>query len=460
MYFDKELTYPQGEMYMMAKAGVPFPLFVGGYGCGKSEILVTNVIRDVMLFPGCYVGCYAPTHDLLGLNLVPRIELEMDSLGIKHRMNHSKHIMHIEGGRQIIFRSMDNPARIVAYEVYRSHVDEADLMVTAKKGDEAWNRIIARNRQKRMKKSGRKTHKKHFNMVSGYTTPEGFKFTYQRWKKEPGQGYKYVQAPTSSNWNLDESFIRNLEDTYTPEQCKAYLLGFWTNIFTGTVYSYFDRERHHTSRILRPSESIYVGCDFNYGGSCASIYVPETNGLLEGVNVKAFQKKNTNKHGRMTKGNLHELDRLQKHVGLSMVGEFASMDTEQMVKTLQTDYSGRLITMFPDATGNKGSSNAAPSDISMLKQAGFQIKAHSINPRIVDRINSVQRLLYNNQFRINTTTCPKSTEAMEEHAYSETTGLPEKIAGPATTDDRNDSMGYCPAYLYPIKKLTTTTKEI
>ncbi len=230
-----EMSHQQHEMVAMESHRVPFPLFVAGYGAGKSFVLVFNAIRDVMLFRGCKVGIYAPTHDLLSLNLVPAIEQHLDDRGIKHNMNHSKHIMRLPGDRQLIFRSMDNPNRIVAYEVYRSHVDEADLMVTLKKGKEAWDRIIARNRQKHPDLDS------HFNMVSAYSTPESYKFTYQRWKKEPGEGYKYVVAPTRSNWTLPDSFIANLEDTYTPAQCKAYLEGIWTNIFTGSVYSYYDR---------------------------------------------------------------------------------------------------------------------------------------------------------------------------------------------------------------------------
>ncbi len=460
MIIDKELTGPQGEMFKMRENKIAFPLFVGGYGCGKSEILVVNAIRDVMSFRGCYVGCYAPTHDLLDLNLVPRIEVELDKMGIKHKMNHAKHIMNIQGHRKIIFRSMDNPARIVAYEVYASHVDEADLMNTAKKGEEAWNRIIARNRQKRMKRSGKKKHKRHFNISSAYTTPEGFKFTYNRWSKKPGKGYKYVQAPTTSNWNLDESFITNLEDTYTPEQCKAYLMGYWTNIFTGNVYSYFNRKQHHTDRQLKAGEPIMVSCDFNYGGSCASIYVPLTVAEKEKINILKYLKRHTLANGQMEKRHLKEIIRLKEEVGLIMVKDFVSQDTEQMIQTLQSDYSGRQIEMYPDATGNKNSSNASPSDIAMLKQANFLIKAHGTNPRIVDRINAVQRLLYNDLFKINTLICQKTTEAMEEHAYSDITGLPEKIAGPATIDDHNDSMGYCPAFKFPIKKTTTTLREV
>ena len=438
-----ELTHPQGEMLEMKTNRVPFPLFTGGYGCGKSEILAVNAVRDVMEFAGCYVACYAPTLDLLDLNLVPRIIERLIQLKVRHKMNNTKHILHIQGGRQIIFRSMNDPSRIVAYEVYCSHVDEADLMINIKKATEAWDRIIARNRQKHPDKT------KHFNMVSAYSTPEGYKFTYKRWEKDAGEGYKYVIAPSSSNWNLDETFVKNLRDTYTPEQCIAYLEGRWTNIFTGSVYSYFDKERHNTNQVLRKNDAIIAGCDFNYGGSCVSIY----KGITEWSKMTKKQKSAMPSKTAIRKAQ-------NKMLGLVMVDEFAAQDTEQMAITLKEDYAGHAITIYPDATGDKGSSNAAPSDIAILKRAGFLIKAKSTNPRIVDRINSLQRLLFNDLFKINTKTCPKTTESLQEHAYSEITGLPEKFAGAATIDDRNDSAGYPPAFLFPIKKTTTTRRDL
>lgn len=417
-----EMSYQQNEMRMMAENKVFAPLFVAGYGSGKSYILVQNAVRDLLLFPGCKIGVYAPTHDLLSLNLVPAIEQYLDERGIKHSYNKSKHILSVAGDRKIYFRSMDNPARIVAYEVYRSHVDEADLMATAKKGEEAWNRIIARNRQKWMVGID-KIHPDNFNMVSAYSTPESYKFTYQRWKKAPGEGYKHVVAPTRSNETLDPSYIANLSDTYTPQQQKAYLEGIWTNITTGSVYSYYDRDKHDTARIVKSGDTLHIGQDFNYGGSCGAVYVKEDGTLFQ-------------------------------------VDEFAMQDTEQVTEFVQDKYGKHHVYFYPDATGDKNNSNASKSDISILKQAGFSVKANKTNPRIVDRINAVQRLFYNNRLFINKTACPKSADAFEEHAFSEITGLPEKFAQPASIDDRNDAAGYCPAYLFPIKKRTVLTSKL
>jgi len=147
-------------------------------------------------------------------------------------------------------------------------------------------------------------------------------------------------------------------------------------------------------------------------------------------------------------------------VGLNMVDEFAATDTEEMVQTINDKYPKHSITMFPDATGDSNSSNASMSDIAMLKQGGLMVKANGTNPRIVDRINSVQRLLHNDLLNVNTLTCPRSSEAMEEHAYNIITNLPEKINKPGSIDDRNDAVGYPCAFMFPIKKLLTTVHNI
>ena len=463
-----ELSFQQNEMRQMSDNRIFAPLFVAGYGAGKSFILVDNAIRDILLFRGCKIGVYAPTLDLLDLNLVPAIEEQLDKRGIKHSLNKTKHIMTLPGDRKFYFRSMDNPSRIVAYEVYRSHVDEADLMNTIKKGEESWNRIIARTRQKWMKKNG-KLHKKHFNMVSAYSTPESFKFTYKRWKKNPGVGYKYVVAPTRSNWNLSPSFIQNLQDTYTPAQCKAYLEGIWTNIFTGTVYSYYDREQHRTKRVIRKGDILHIGQDFNYGGCCGSVYVPFTlaDKIMRFPDLKKQLKEQLKREHNVRKtadvDNLfaREMRKARvKQIGLQMVAEHATHDTEQLIQLVQGEYKKHRVIFFPDASAKSSSTNASVSDLAMIRQAGYEIKAKGSNPRIEDRINSVQRLLYNNRYFINDTTCPKCAESMEEHAFSETTGLPEKFKGPATIDDRMDGAGYCPAYLHPIKKVNITTSAI
>src|SRR6185369_1656854 len=108
------------------------------------------------------------------------------------------------GAGRILFRNMEQPQRIIGYEVAHSLVDEIDVMATDKARD-AWNKIIARNRQK----CGMP------NTVGIATTPEGFKFAYERWKKDTVDGYELIQADTEENaHNLPDGYIDGLRASY------------------------------------------------------------------------------------------------------------------------------------------------------------------------------------------------------------------------------------------------------
>lgn len=421
MRIDLDLSWEQDVMReMCADKVVQFPLFVGGYGSGKSFVLVHNVINDVLSFPGCRVGVYAPTYDLLDLNLVPAICEYLDNIGIRHRYNKTKHSLYLDGGREVIFRTLADPSRIVAYETYSSHVDEADLM-PQQKAQEVWDRVIARCRQKHPD-YGDDT----LNTTAAYTTPESYRFTYQRWKKDPGIGYKFVRAPTWSNINLNKNYIKGLLSSYTPEQQKAYLYGIWTNISSGNVYSYYSRDTCSTTRILRKGETLHIGQDFNVGGCCGVGYV---------------------------------IDRVDGNDIVYQVVEYAEENTQEVVNRLKKDYNGNRIIIYPDSTGRNESSNASASDIRILRAGGFEVRANKTNPRIENRVNAVQRMLYNGWLFINPDTCPESADARERHAYSRLTGKPEKFPGPGTIDDRNDAADYPISFRYPIKGVKPKTKH-
>ena len=205
-----ELTKPQTEFINLENIleNVAYKLFVAGFGSGKSTCLAASLLNDFSLssrFSRAKIGVYAPTYDLLKLISIPYIEEILFRAKISYTLNKSDFIFFLKTGEQIILRSMDNPVRIVGFETFRSHLDELD---TAPKAKEAWDKIIGRNRQKILKldENGNRTFRKadfdsmrkpnyikigekfkrvaigegeyivelHKNMVSAYTTPEGF----------------------------------------------------------------------------------------------------------------------------------------------------------------------------------------------------------------------------------------------------------------------------------------------
>ena len=46
-----------------------YPLFVGGYGSGKTETMLNRAIMDASKHPKAMIALYAPTYDLVKLIL-------------------------------------------------------------------------------------------------------------------------------------------------------------------------------------------------------------------------------------------------------------------------------------------------------------------------------------------------------------------------------------------------------
>ena len=71
---------------------------------------------------------YETIRQLSILKEMPGIDEDFDSLGLRYKTNKSTHSIHVIGYGDIIFRSYDNPDRIVAYSVGHSIVDELDTL--------------------------------------------------------------------------------------------------------------------------------------------------------------------------------------------------------------------------------------------------------------------------------------------------------------------------------------------
>ena len=81
-----ELTPPQSQFYTNPWK---YPLFVGGYGAGKSMTMTCCIFRD-MQFEGANVGAYCPTYDLLSLITAPYLMEFMENANIPYKYNKSR----------------------------------------------------------------------------------------------------------------------------------------------------------------------------------------------------------------------------------------------------------------------------------------------------------------------------------------------------------------------------------
>lgn len=370
--------------------------------------MASAALIDASQSASVLVGLYAPTFDLVRLITAPRIQLKLAEHGIAHRYNKNDNAIYTSssGFGDFIMRTLDNPERIVGYETYTAHADEIDTLRT-EHARKAWNQIIARNRQR---PSGIADL---FNQASAYTTPEGFKFCHDRWVANRTESYAMVQAATYSNPYLPEDYISSLRESYPSELIDAYIEGRFVNLTTGTVYSAYDRERCRSLETIKSQEPLFIGQDFNVAAMASTVYVRRLNGW-------------------------HAVDQL---TGI--------YDTPALINVIDERYAGHQITIYPDASGaSRKTVNASTSDIALLSQAGYRVKAPNKNPAVKDRIMSVNGGFERGELWVNDRACPDVTTCLEQQAYDKN-GEPDKQSG---FDHQNDATGYMPAFEMPIRK--------
>ncbi len=336
-------------------------------------------------------------------------------MGFTCDVKESNKEIHIYRGRAyygtVICRSMDNPNSIVGFKIARALVDEIDVL-EQRKADNAWNKIIARMR---LVIDGVQ------NSIGVTTTPEGFKFVYEKFANDPSESYSMVQASTYENEAyLPPDYIQTLIETYPSELIKAYLQGEFVNLTSGTVYSSYDRVKHRSKEVVKFGEPVFVGMDFNINKMAATVYV------LRG---REF----------------HAVDEISDAYNTPAVGQMLSDRYKA---------NGHKVIIYPDSSGKNRTrmGGVSESDIAILQnEFGFECRYKSTNPPIKDRVNATNAAFDHNLLFVNDSACPNTAMCFEQQSY-DSNGEPDKKAG---KDHQNDASTYPIAYEMPIVKPLT-----
>lgn len=187
------------------------------------------------------------------------------------------------------------------------------------------------------------------------------------------------------------------------------------------VYSHFDPVLNHCDDYPLSSDRLLIGMDFNVGKMAAIVHVTR-DGSPRAVD---------------------ELLNLQ--------------DTPAMIQAIKQRFprhdQARLITVYPDASGNsKKSTDAQQSDISMLRSAGFTVIVDATNPAVKDRINSMNTAFCapdgRRDYKVNTHRCPGYKQSLLKQVWKN--GEPDKSG---RWDHPNDAAGYVVVKLLPVVKV-------
>lgn len=412
-----------------------YKALVTGFGGGKTWAGCADLAKHFYEFPRVAAGYFAPTYPQIRDIFYPTVEESLYDWGLTVKVRAANHEVSVYRGKtfmgQILCRSMEDPGSIIGFKIGKALVDEIDTMAK-EKAQHAWRKIIARMRYNVPGLA---------NGVSVTTTPEGFRFTYDQFVREPREHpdvaelYGLIQSSTYDNAaNLNPDYIPSLLASYPANLIEAYINGQFTNLNTGTVYQSYDRKLNHCDDTVQDGEVLYIGMDFNVGKMAAVVHV-KRNGLPRAVD--------------------------------EIVNGY---DTPDMVRRITERFwrqengiwrQTRQIRIYPDASGgSRKSVNASETDLALLRQAGFQVCAPPANPPVKDRINAMNGMFCNangeRHYLVNDAMCPTYADCLEQQPWA-ANGEPDKTTG---HDHPNDAAGYFIHHDYPIIRRTATIRPL
>jgi len=380
---------------------------VSGFGAGKTFAVARKAVQLAQLNPGCDGIVTEPNFPLLTQILIPELKTALDYFGIEYEYKAGESIFYCmieDKETRIICKSMEGYERLIGINAAWVIMDEFDT-AKAELAYSAYIKLLGRIRVGTVRQ---------MIIVS---TPEGYRAMYRIFVEEAGEGKRLIRAKTTDNYHLPQDYIDTMKSQYPIELIDAYLNGEFTNLTSGTVYTQYDRTLNDTSVVDDSVSDIHIGIDFNVGAMSAVACLVKDG--------KAYA-----------------------------VNEFIDLfDTPELINTLETVYQGRKVFVYPDAAGDaRKSVQANTSDIKLLRQAGFSIRADAKNPGIMDRVNGMNTMFCNamgeRKLFVNTVKCPKLTKAVEQQSYDENTRMPDKKNG---HDNKGiDALGYLTSKLFPL----------
>jgi len=190
--------------------------------------------------------------------------------------------------------------------------------------------------------------------------------------------------------------------------------------YSGRIYYAFER----TTNCILPKDAnfdlsiIYIGMDFNIDPMSAVVAIRQGD-------------------------NLYVIDEIRMF----------SSNTTEIVEEIKTRYPKAKTFVYPDPAARQRKTSAAGStDLTILSNAGFVVKAPNAHTPVRDRINAVNSRLRDAKGISRLFIHPKckyTIEGLERHTYKEGTSQPDKDSG---YDHMMDALGYMVDYLFPVRR--------
>jgi len=391
-----QLTLPQSEILLNHSR---FKTVVAGRRFGKTFLSVNMILKEAVT--GVNKNCWyvAPTYgsakeiawDMLIHTIPPEYV---------YKTNESSLTLRLINGSVISLKGAEKPNNLRGRALDFCVLDEfADMR------PEAWYEVIRPSLSDRQGSAvfiGTPKGRNHFydlwaKGIDGAGSWSSFQYTTIQGENVPAEEIEAARA------DLDE---RTFKQEYEAE--------FVT--YQGLIYYGFSREESVLD-MGDDNGTLHIGMDFNLDPMSAVICIRKG-------------------------GKLYAIDEIVMY----------GSNTDEMVAEIKDRYGNRNIIIYPDpASRQRKTSAGGRTDLSILQNAGFSVKAKNSHALVRDRINAVNsRLLSGDGERhlYISPKCKQTIKSLERQTYKEGTSIPNKDDG---FDHMNDALGYLIEYLFPVR---------
>ena len=391
-----------GPQKSIVDAPQRFKVVIAGRRFGKTHLAINRLCWEARM-PDREVWYVAPTYRQAKLITWKKLRRRLVDLKWAKKINETELSILLKNGSTIALKGADNYDSLRGIGLDFLCLDEfADI------DPEAWYEVL---RPALADKEGGA-------MFIG--TPKGMNWAkdlYDLHEDYP-EDWASFQFTTIAGGNVSEKEVEAARQQMDERTFRQEFLATWET-FSGRIFYAFDRQHNIAAWPLDslPHE-LHIGMDFNID-PCSAVVFAKTGNLLHAVDeIRIF-----------------------------------SSNTDEMCDEINNRYRGHRILVYPDPAGAQRKTSAGGrTDHTILRNAGFIVKApHSHNP-VRDGINAVNSKLCNSKGERTLFIDPKCKyyiESLEKHCYKEGTSIPDKDSG---FDHMSDAGRYCVDYLFPVKQ--------
>ena len=250
-------------------------------------------------------------------------------------------------------------------------------------------------------------------------SPRGFgNWSYELFKQgETNKDWASFKYTTLEGGQVDDNEIEQARQDLDIRTFQQEYEATFVN-YSGMIYYNFNRQKNIVDKYNKDAGVLHIGLDFNVDPMSAVICIIVNEIIIV-------------------------VDEIQIY----------SSNTQEMCEEIKTRYQNKKIVVYPDPSARQRKTSAGGfTDLSILKNAGFDVKCKNTAPLIRDRINAVNAKLKNvngkNSLFI-VKSCKNVIKSIERQIYKEGTHVPDKDSG---YDHMNDALGYLIEFNFPLRR--------